>query len=294
MIFGIRGNTTKTELAKVVYRLVKKLDSMKLGYIVEKSIAELIKKSYSYTIPSKLTAPDKNLPILCTHIISIGGDGTLLATAKLIGNRNIPIIGVNLGKLGFLAETSPKDITGFITCLLKGKYHLDERTVLAANPAGSKKTVYGMNEIVINQSGIVKTIEIYVYFNNELVNRYHSDGLIISTPTGSTGYSLSAGGPIVFPKTEVFILSPLMPHTLTARPVILPDNGIFKVKINSRVPVNIIADGNQITRLKSPGEIEIRKAPYNINIAKSINSSYFKVLTGKLLWGEDKRKKNRI
>ena len=118
--------------------------------------------------------------------------------------------------------------------------------------------------------------------------------MIIATPTGSTGYSLSAGGPIVFPKTEVFILSPLSPHTLTARPVILPDNGILKVKINSRVPINIVSDGNDVMKLNAPAVIEVKKAPYKVKIAKGLESNYFKVLTGKLLWGEDKRKKSRI
>jgi NAD+ kinase len=218
----------------------------------------------------------------------VGGDGTFLATAKLVGNKNIPIIGVNLGKLGFLAETSIAQISKFVSSIAKGKFKIDERTVISAKASG--KTVYGVNEIVINQSGVVKTIEIQVFYNEQMVNSYHADGIIISTPTGSTGYSLSAGGPIVYPKTAVFILSPLSPHTLTARPVILPDDGIFKVNVNSRVPINVIADGNSQIKVKSPAEIEIKKAPYKIKLAKSLNSNYFKILTTKLLWGEDKRK----
>ncbi|MCC7159200.1 MAG: NAD(+)/NADH kinase, partial [Ignavibacteria bacterium] len=194
----------------------------------------------------------------------------------------------------FLAETSPREIMSFINKLLKGKFMSDERTVLEACSGKSARKIYGVNEIVINQSDIVKTIEIRVYYNNQLVNSYHSDGLILSTPTGSTGYSLSVGGPIVYPKTDVFILSPLSPHTLTARPVILPDSGVFKVKVSSKVPINVIADGNQMLKLKTPATIEIRKAPYTIKIAKSLESNYFKVLTGKLLWGEDKRKTSRF
>lgn len=294
MTFGIRGNISKPELASVVLRLIKSLDRSDTGYLLEKSITSLLKKKFSVLIPPGNISADKNLASNCDYMISIGGDGTFLATAKLVGSRNIPIIGVNLGKLGFLAETTTSELNAFIRLLQKGKYMTDERTVLAAKEGGGKRNIYGMNEIVINQSGIVKTVEIMVYYNNQLVNRYHADGLIISTPTGSTGYSLSAGGPIVFPKTDVFILSPLMPHTLTARPVILPDSGVFKVKVNSYTPINIVADGNSIIKLKSPATIEIRKAPYTIKIAKSLKSSYFKVLTGKLLWGEDKRKKSRV
>ncbi len=294
MTFGIRGNITKRELPKVVHGLIKNLEKKKIGYLLEKSLASLLTKQYRNSIPKRLVKSDREIALISDYIISIGGDGTFLATAKLVGNKNIPIIGVNLGMLGFLAETSTREIFSFIKKLIMGEYIIDERTVLEASPVKSSKTIYGMNEVVINQSGIVKTIEIMVYYNNQLVNRYHADGLILSTPTGSTGYSLSAGGPIVYPKTNVFILSPLSPHTLTARPVILPDSGVFKVIINSRVPVNIVADGNSIIRLKTPAVIEFKKAPYKIKIAKSVDSNYFKVLTGKLLWGEDKRKKSRV
>ena len=296
MIFGIRGNTAKHELAQIVHRLVKGLDTAGIDYICETEIASQVRKQFSHRLKAPKVADEKDLVKRCDFMISIGGDGTFLATAKLVGNRNIPIIGVNLGKLGFLAETSTREIVSFVKKVVKGDYLIDERTVLEAvsvNGYNSRKVVHGMNEIVIHQNEIVKTIEISVYFNNQLVNSYHADGMIISTPTGSTGYSLSAGGPIVFPKTEVFILSPLSPHTLTARPVILPDNGVFKVKVNSRAPISVVSDGNDIIKLNAPAIIELKKAPYKIKIAKALESNYFKVLTGKLLWGEEKRKKSR-
>lgn len=297
MIFGIRGNIYKNELASIVQRLVKSLDKEGVEYICETELAQLVKRKSGHSIKKKSITSEKELVKVCDFMVSIGGDGTFLATAKLVGSKNLPIIGVNVGKLGFLAETATKDSFNFIKKIIQGKYIIDERTVLEAasiNGNSASRSLFGVNEIVIHQNDLVKTIEISVFFNNQLVNSYHADGMIISTPTGSTGYSLSAGGPIVFPKTEVFILSPISPHTLTARPVILPDNGIFKVKINSRVPVNMVADGNDILKLKAPALIEIRKAPYKIKIAKSLESNYFNVLTSKLLWGEDKRKKDRL
>lgn len=297
MIFGIRGNIYKNELALIVHRLVKNLDKEGIDYVCENELAKLVKRKSGHSIKKNKIAAEKDLVKVCDFMVSIGGDGTLLATAKLVGSKNLPIIGVNLGKLGFLAETATKDAFNFIKKIIRGKFIIDERTVLEAvsiNGNSASRSMFGVNEIVIHQNEIVKTIEISVFFNNQLLNSYHADGMIISTPTGSTGYSLSAGGPIVFPKTEVFVLSPISPHTLTARPVILPDNGIFKVKINSRVPVSMVADGNDILKLKAPALIELRKAPYKIKIAKSLESNYFKVLTAKLLWGEDKRKKSRI
>jgi NAD+ kinase len=285
---GIKGNTQKKELATVVYKLIKEFKKKSVNYLVDPATAKQVRQRYGFKVPANLIQNDTEILRKSDYIISVGGDGTFLATAKLVGNKNIPIIGVNLGKLGFLAETSIAQISKFVSSIAKGKFKIDERTVISAKASG--KTVYGVNEIVINQSGVVKTIEIQVFYNEQMVNSYHADGIIISTPTGSTGYSLSAGGPIVYPKTAVFILSPLSPHTLTARPVILPDDGIFKVNVNSRVPINVIADGNSQIKVKSPAEIEIKKAPYKIKLAKSLNSNYFKILTTKLLWGEDKRK----
>lgn len=290
MIFGIRGNINKPELAQVVYRLIKELDRKNIGYLVDKDIASQIKSKFRYSVSPKLTAGNDKLVSHCNFMVSIGGDGTFLATARLVGSKNIPIIGVNLGKLGFLAETSVSHTSAFISDITKGRFLVEERTVLEAKANGVKKAVFGMNEIVINQSGIVKTIEIEVLYNKQLVNSYHADGIIISSPTGSTGYSLSAGGPIVYPKTDVFILTPLSPHTLTARPVILPDNGVFNIMVKSRIPINAVADGTDSIKLKLPAEIEIQKAPYTIKVVKSLTSSYFKVLTSKLLWGIDRRK----
>ncbi|MCI0450630.1 MAG: NAD(+)/NADH kinase [Chlorobi bacterium] len=290
MTFGIKGNKNREELAKVVFNLIKDLNKRKIRYVIDKEIAKTISSKFKYRIAQKFCASDKEILSKSDFLVSIGGDGTFLSSAKLVGRKNIPIIGVNLGKLGFLAETSTNDIDKFIAEINKGKYKIEERTVLSARAGNSKKTIYGMNEIVINQTGLVKTIVIQAYYNNQLVNSYHSDGLIVATPTGSTGYSLSAGGPIVYPKTAVFILLPLSPHTLTARPVILSDDGVFKVKIMSEVAITVTADGNSSIKLNSPAEIEIKKAPYTAKLAKSLNSNYFKVLTRKLFWGADIRK----
>ena len=294
MIFGIIGNIYKPELPKVVCMLIKDLNKKKVSYLVEKTLARHIQKECNFNLPKSLQADNNKLLSYSDFILSIGGDGTFLSTAKLVGNKNIPIIGVNLGKLGFLAELPTDQTSGFLTDILKNKYKIEERTVLeaSAKPDGSKK-IYGLNEIVISQGGNVKTIEIQAYYNDQLVYGYLADGLIVSTPTGSTGYSLSAGGPIVSPKSDVIILSPMYPHTLTARTVILPDSGIVKVKVISKVPINVVADVNNTIRLKSPAEIEIKKAHYKIKLAKKPDSNYFKVLNTKLLWGEDIRNQKR-
>lgn len=290
MTFGIRGNINKAGLAKVVYELARELDKKRISYIVDSAICRLIKKEHKYSITAGKSAPDSTLLKKSDFIVSIGGDGTFLATARLVGKKGTPIIGVNMGKLGFLAETSVKQTAKFIADITKGKFNVEERMVIQAVSKESPKAIYAMNEVVINQKGIVKTIEIQVFYNNQLVSSYHADGIIVSTPGGSTGYALSTGGPIVYPKSPVFILTAIAPHTLTSRPVVLPDSGVFKIKIKSRVPISAVADGDASLSLKIPAEIEIKKAPYTVKIAKSLSSNYFKVLTTKLLWGIDRRK----
>ena len=292
MNFGIRGNIYKPEISHVISGLIRYFNEKNIRYYIDNSLKSItqVNAKLNSSARKKFVSTAKLLS-LCDFIISIGGDGTFLYTASKVSSSGIPIIGANLGKLGFLAEIPASKITVFINDVLKGKYLIEERTVLQAHAAGRKKTLYGINEIVINQSGMVKTIEITVYYNDQPVNSYHADGLIVATPTGSTGYSLSAGGPIVHPSTKVMILCPLSPHTLTARPVILPDDGIFRVKVTSRIPIYLIADGNSSIKLSSPAEIFISKAPYRIKIAKPLTSNYFKILRTKLLWGEDKRKK---
>jgi NAD+ kinase len=294
MRFGIRGNINKAELPEIAVSLIRELDEKGIKYFVEKKTAGIIHEKSGFKIPAELLKKDDELPDVSDFLVSIGGDGTFLSTAKLVGDKDIPIIGVNLGKLGFLAETSTSQIAGFISDILKNKYHVEERAVLQANANGNgNKSLFGLNEIVINQSGSVKTIEIQAFYNEQQIINYLADGLIISTPTGSTGYSLSAGGPIVSPKTHVIVLAPICPHTLTARPIILPDSGIVKINVVSKVPVIVTADGNSNFKLKSPASIEIKKAPSKIQLAKRLDSNYFKVLNKKLLWGEDVRKNKK-
>ena len=290
MKFGIYGNITKAKLPEVVLKLCSKMKKDKINYVLDSKLAKIISSKTGFKFSSTEKSEAKSLVTKCDFIISIGGDGTFLTTAKLVGNKGIPIIGVNYGKLGFLAENSADNIGSFIKDIIIGKYNIVERTVLQAKVQGVKKTIFGINEIVINQSGIVKTIQIKASYNKQLVNSYHADGLIASTPTGSTAYSLSAGGPIVHPATDVIILSPLCPHTLTARSVVLPDKGVIEVKVLSRIPFNVIADGNNYIRRAHSSVVEIKKAPYKILLAKSLSSNYFKVLNEKLLWGEDRRK----
>ena len=289
MTFGIRGNIIRRELPSIVLKLTEKLKRKNIEYLVEDTAAKFIKQVTGKTIKASLVVSPKSLVRISDFIISIGGDGTFLATAKLVNSRGTPIIGVNMGKLGYLAETSTKNIFSFISNVLVNRFRIEERTVLTATSSCTKRRINGMNEIVLSQNGTVKTVFIEVFYNGSLVISYHADGLIVSTPTGSTGYSLSAGGPIVSPGTKVVIIAPICPHTFTARPIILPDDGTIKVNIENRTPISVTADGNSSFIIKKESTVIIKKASYKVKIVKSPESNYFKILNQKLLWGEDKR-----
>lgn len=290
MKFGIRGNIAKPELAEVVANLLKHFDKKNIGYIVDSEMEGFLKKHLKRTLGKNIFGNSKQLVGKSDFIISIGGDGTFLSTAKIVKDSGIPIIGVNLGKLGFLAETPVNRIMNFVNEIIQNKFIIEERSVLTAL-SPSKKKIHGLNEIVINQSGLVRTITITVYYNKQHVITYLADGLIVSTPTGSTGYSLSSGGPIVNPMSDVILLTPMCPHTLTARPLVLPDSGVLKIIVRTKDrTIMVTADGNQNFKLTKQSEISISKANFKIKLAKSLKSNYFHILNQKLLWGKDIRK----
>ncbi|CUS97967.1 NAD(+)/NADH kinase [Candidatus Chrysopegis kryptomonas] len=288
MKFGIIGNLAKEALYGAVLDLSKNLEKEKIEFYIQKEIADGIEKRFSHKIEKVLTTDEllKNSDM----IISFGGDGTILATARLVGSLQIPILGVNLGKLGFLAEVAPEDVFDFIKKICEGKYRIEERMVLEANVKGESETYFGLNDIVIDKAGSTRVVDIETFINDEYLITYTADGLIISTPTGSTAYSLAAGGPIVTPSSNVITLTPICPHTLTARPVVIPDDSIIKIKIEFYDrEILLTADGQIEHKLKPPVEIIVKKANYKIKLVKRLEVTYFDVLRSKLMWGMDLR-----
>ena len=288
MKFGILGNIKKEALYEVVLNLTKQLECDKIEFFVQREIVEGIKERFSYEINHALELDE--LIANSDMIISLGGDGTILSTARLVGNRQIPILGVNLGKLGFLAEVSPNEAFEFIKRICKGDYRIEDRMVLEAKVTGREETYFGLNDIVIDKAGSTRVVDIETYINDEYLITYTADGLIISTPTGSTAYSLAAGGPIVVPSSEVITLAPICPHTLTARPIVIPDDSIIKVKIEFYdKEILLTADGQIEFKLKPPVEILVKKSNYKVKLVKRPEVSYFDLLRSKLMWGRDLR-----
>lgn len=218
-------------------------------------------------------------------LIALGGDGTLLEAVRLLGGRDIPILGVNAGGLGFLTEVTLEELYPLLKNVLKGKFEIQERAMLEVTLPGAPKKSFALNDAVITRGAFSRVLRLKLYIEGELSNVYLSDGLILATPTGSTAHSLSAGGPIVHPRLKVIILSPICPHTLTNRPLIIPGDKEITVEIDrEKVEVSLTIDG-QVWKSLSPGQkIKIRMAKRVVKLITNPEKSYFEVLRKKLHW----------
>jgi NAD+ kinase len=231
---------------------------------------------------------------LSDMVLTFGGDGSILRIIHTIGERSTPIMGVNLGGLGFLADTAPEMVINHLEAFLSGNYFIEGRTLMKAHCIEDGHDFYALNDIVFDKAGFSRVIEIKVDINEQLLNSYVSDALILSTPTGSTGYSMSAGGPIVIPLTEVFVLNPICPHSLSNRPVIVPDKSLISVQVFTEFhEVNVFCDGQVEGNYASGVRFEITKSDFKANFIKLKNSSFYNTMRTKFHWGEDFRDKQR-
>jgi len=224
-------------------------------------------------------------------IFSIGGDGTFLECAALVKKCEIPIVGINSGRLGFLADISQEEIPAALSAIHKKNYTIEERTMLkvTSEPQVFKNHNYALNEITIQKRDTGSMITIHVFINNNFLNTYWADGLIISTPTGSTAYSLSVGGPIVVPGSKNFIITPIAPHNLTVRPIVVPDTNELTLKIESRSENYMATLDYKSEIIEKSVELKIKSADFKIKTLKLENKTFFSTLRNKLMWGFDKR-----
>ncbi len=220
-------------------------------------------------------------------LITLGGDGTLISTVRRSFKYGIPVLGIHAGRLGFLADIGLDEFEGFLKKILAGEYRIDERAILKAKVVeGDKKIkMYAFNDIVITRESISKMIHIDTYVDKKSFNTYYGDGVIVSTPTGSTAYNLSAGGPIIFPLTNVFALTPICPHSLTQRPVVLPGEYSIEMKTGDDKAL-VIVDGQDMYELHKDQSIYIQLAVRKARLIHRMEFNYFEVLKEKLGWGE--------
>ncbi|HOV83256.1 MAG TPA: NAD kinase [Paludibacteraceae bacterium] len=223
--------------------------------------------------------------------VSIGGDGTFLNTAARIGNKGIPILGINTGRLGFLADISSEEIIPAFEAILNSQYRIENRTTLLVTTSDETtfEYPYALNEVSVSKQDSSSMISINATVNGEFINTYQADGLIVATPTGSTAYSMSVGGPIVVPQAQDFILSPVASHSLNVRPIIIPDSWIIELEVHSRTHSFLASLDGRSKVLNQTTKLIISKAPFTIKVIKQIHHTYFNTLKNKLMWGMDKR-----
>jgi NAD+ kinase len=226
-------------------------------------------------------------------LISIGGDGTILRAATLVRDSGIPILGINAGRLGFLATVQKDDIAEFMQFVIEKKYTISERTLLSLECSPGIPEImelnFAMNEISVSRKDTTSMITIETYLNGEYLNSYWADGLIISTPTGSTGYSLSCGGPVLTPDVTSLVITPIAPHNLNARPLVIPDDTEIRLKVSGREQQYLVSLDSRIASVKNESILTITKTPFKIKMVEIPDETFLKTLRNKLLWGEDKR-----
>ena len=292
--FGIFGNIAKPAIAEATLLLLSLLRKKKVPFILHDELGKWLNALHaSKSVPRGDMCKKENLAQHCEILIALGGDGTMLQAARIMGRQGKPILGVNIGKLGFLAEISTDHLEQSVNDILRGRFVVEERMVLESRSVSTNRHFYGLNDIVIDKGSSSRVISIETYVDEEYLTTYTADGIIVNTPTGSTAYSLATGGPIVVPRTKVITINPIAPHALTARPMIVPDASMIRMVVTADFQkVRLTADGQEEQLFKSPAEFVIKKAPYTIKLVKSLRGSFYDTLRKKLLWGRDLRVKS--
>ena len=285
---GIIAKKNKPEAAAIVRNLVEWLRPRKIKVYIEGEMGKLLSPALAGGYWESIDR--EKVPTGVEMIIVLGGDGTLLSVARRVWNKNIPILGVNLGGLGFLTEITLDELYPVLEKVLRDDFAINEREVLNAGVIRSGKRIAEfivLNDAVINKGALARIIDLETTINGEYLSTFRSDGLIISTPTGSTAYNLSAGGPIVYPSLHTIIITPICPHTLTIRPIIIPDDVKIRALLkSSNEEVTLTLDGQQGFTLKFEDVVEVGKAEGRILLIKSPYRHYFELLREKLKWGE--------
>jgi NAD+ kinase len=224
-------------------------------------------------------------------LISLGGDGTLLDAVALVRDKNIPILGINFGRLGFLASISKEEVASAVDSLVNHTFLLDKRTLihLDSNEKLFGETPFGLNEFAIHKRDTAPMVKIHTYLNGEFLNTYWADGLIVSTPTGSTGYNMSCNGPILFPESASFVITPVAPHNLNVRSIIVPDNNIVSFEVEGRGDQIICALDARREIVSKNIQLAVRREKFGINLVRLNENSFLSTLRTKLTWGLDKR-----
>lgn len=290
MLIALYGQKLLSEYYAYIQQMIDKLEICGCKIAVFNSFFDEMKGHIRFHNEPKLFTNFKELK--GTELLfSIGGDGTLLGTILLVRDSGIPVLGVNTGKLGFLSSISKEDIIRCIDDIIAHRYSIDERTVIGlemeSNPFG--ETSYGLNEVMINKHSLMSLITVHTWVDGDFLNSYWGDGLIVSTPTGSTGYSMSCGGPIITPGSGSFVITPIAAHNLTVRPIVIPDKSTIRIRVECRDKKFVTGIDSRLHEVSNVTDMIIRKEDFTIKLLSMENQDFFKTIRAKLKWGIDVR-----
>ena len=292
MKIAIYGQSADIISKNIFLELLSISKSENIILLIEKKYNSILLKKSKISHNHKLFSSYEDLDNTVDLMITIGGDGTLLRSITFVRDLGIPIIGINTGRLGFLATLNQELLNIELKKILKGAFNVEERSLLEVNIDNNNDFSdfnFALNEVSVGRKNTTSMIEIKTTLNGEYLNTYWADGLIVSTPTGSTGYSLSCGGPIMTPSSQTFSITPIAPHNLNARPLVISDEIKIELSVEGREESHLLSLDSRINSLKNNVKIKIKKANYKIKLASFKNNSFYKTLRSKLLWGEDRR-----
>jgi len=293
MKIAIYGQYYKEEILKYLKKIFEILEENNIEVIIEKEFYKAIIKQNELEKRYKTYTSHKDLDSTYDMFFTVGGDGTFLRAITYVRDSDIPVLGINIGRLGFLANVQKEKIKEAVEAILKKEYTIKERTLLQVSTESETEKFQGLN-IALNEVTVVRKdstamITIETLLDDEFLTSYWADGLIVSTPTGSTGYSLSCGGPVITPAAKNLVLTPIAPHNLNARPLVIPEETKIKLKVIGREKQALLSLDSRITTIPNNTTISIEKAPYTIKIVQLNKQTFLKTLRNKLLWGEDVR-----
>lgn len=288
-LFGSSFNKQAPKAESQIITVCMFLHSRASQVFLNQSLYQSLSKQGQLML-KELCTPFTDLPD-ADIALSIGGDGTFLRTANTVGRSGMPVLGINTGRLGFLADINFHDLDETLDEIFNGEYIIEERQLLeVSNNKSGAESQYALNEVALLKQDTSSMLTIHTYIDNDYLTSYQADGLIVATPTGSTAYALSVGGPILMPKSSSLVLAPIAPHNLTSRPLVVNDDVKIRIKTESRSNTFLVSTDGNSNIFKTSTEISISKADYTLKVIKRVGHSFYDTLRDKLLWGVDVRK----
>ncbi len=293
MKIGIYGQFYHDNSETYIQHILDALQKKDVEVVIEENFLDIVNMHQDITKNYSNLSTFKSLDNSYDLFFSIGGDGTILKAVTFVQDLGIPIVGINTGRLGFLATIQKEKIAESINLILEGKFSISKRSLLTITTEPYNREInplnFALNEVAVNRKNTTSMIKVETMIDDKYLTSYWSDGLIVSTPTGSTGYSLSCGGPVIDPSAKNIVLTPIAPHNLSARPLVIPDSSTITLNVSGREKNYLVSMDSRIATVQNDTTIHIKKAPFTIKLLQLPQDSFINTLRQKLLWGEDKR-----